>query len=82
MKTASLSKGDIKTYNMTNSIINFTKVLCALLICAGLVVAGCTEGSLGDGQSTDGPLGDDQSAEQGANLSSAGTANSYIVSAV
>ena len=81
MKTASLSKGDIKTYNMTNSIINFTKVLCALLLCAGLVVAGCTEGSLGDGQSTDGPLGDDQSAEQGANLSSAGTANSYIVSA-
>lgn len=55
---------------MTKSIINFTKVLCVLL-CVGIVVASCTEGSLGD----------DQNTEQGVNLSSSGTANSYIVSA-
>ena len=65
---------------MTKSIINFTKVLCVLL-CVGIVVAGCTEGSLGDGQSAEGPLGDDQNTEHGVNLSSSGTANSYIVSA-
>ena len=39
------------------SISNFSRVLCALLLCAGLVVAGCTEG----------PLGDDQNTEQGGN---------------
>ena len=66
---------------MTKSIINYSRVLCALLLCAGLVVVGCAEGPLGDGQSTEGPLGDDQNTEQGVNLSSAGTANSYIVSA-
>ena len=66
---------------MTKSIINFSRVLCALLLCAGLVVVGCAEGPLGDDQSTEGPLGDDQNTEQGVNLSSAGTANSYIVSA-
>ena len=65
---------------MTKSINCFSRVLCVLL-CVGIVVAGCTEGSLGDGQSAEGPLGDDQNTEQGVNLSSAGTANSYIVSA-
>ena len=34
-----------------------SRVLCALLLCAGLVFAGCTEG----------PLGDDQKTEQGDN---------------
>ena len=35
----------------------FCKVLCAFMLCAGLVFAGCTEG----------PLGDDQNTEQGGN---------------
>ena len=39
------------------SINNISRVLCALLLCAGLVFTGCTEG----------PLGDDQKTEQGGN---------------
>ena len=39
------------------SISNLSRVLCALLLCTGLVFAGCTEG----------PLGDDQNTEQGDN---------------
>ncbi len=35
---------------MTKSFNYFSRVLCALLLCAGLVVAGCTEGPLGDDQ--------------------------------
>ena len=42
---------------MQKSINNFSRVLGAFLLCAGLVVAGCTEG----------PLGDDQNTEQGGN---------------
>ena len=42
---------------MTKSIKNISRVLCALLLCAGLVFAGCTKG----------PLGDDQNTEQGGN---------------
>ena len=38
-------------------INKFGRVLCALMLCAGLVFAGCTEG----------PLGDDQNTEQGGN---------------
>ena len=40
---------------MTKSINCFSRVLCALLLCAGLVVAGCTEGPLGDDQNTPEP---------------------------
>ena len=40
-----------------NMFNNISRVLCALLLCAGLVVAGCTEG----------PLGDEQNTEQGGN---------------
>ena len=36
---------------------NFSRVLCALMLCAGFAFAGCTEG----------PLGDDQNTEQGGN---------------
>ena len=42
---------------MKKTINNFSRVLCALMLCAGLVVAGCT----------DGPLGDDQNTEQEGN---------------
>lgn len=42
---------------MTKSTNYFSRVLCALLLCAGLVFASCT----------DGPLGDDQKTEQGDN---------------
>ena len=42
---------------MTKSTNYFSRVLCALLLCASLVFAGCTEG----------PLGDDQNTEQGDN---------------
>ena len=42
---------------MTKSTNYFSRVLCALLLCTGLVFAGCTEG----------PLGDDQNTEQGDN---------------
>ncbi len=42
---------------MKSSVNNFSRVLCALLLCTGLVFAGCTEG----------PLGDDQNTEQGDN---------------
>ena len=42
---------------MKSSVSNFSRVLCALLLCAGLVVTGCAEG----------PLGDDQNTEQGDN---------------
>ncbi len=31
---------------------NFSRVLCALLLCAGLAFAGCTEGPLGEDQNT------------------------------
>ena len=41
-------------------INNFSRVLCALLLCAGFVFSGCTEG----------PLGDDQNTELGGNASS------------
>ena len=37
--------------------MNFSRVLCALLLCAGLAFAGCTGG----------PLGEDQNTEQGGN---------------
>ena len=47
---------------MKKSINKFSRVLCALLLCAGLVVAGCTEG----------PLGDDQKTEQGDNQNGGG----------
>ena len=47
------------------SISNFSRVLCALLLCAGLVVAGCTEG----------PLGDDQKTEQGGSENNGGGNN-------
>ena len=42
---------------MTKSIKNISRVLCALMLSAGLVFAGCTKG----------PLGDDQNTEQGGN---------------
>ena len=42
---------------MKSIIHNFSRVLCALLLCSGLVFTGCTEG----------PLGDDQKTEQGGN---------------
>lgn len=42
---------------MKKMINTFSRVLCALLLCAGLVFAGCTEG----------PLGDDPNIEQGGN---------------
>ena len=38
---------------MEQKFNNFSRVLCALLLCAGLVVAGCTEGPLGDDQNTE-----------------------------
>ena len=47
---------------MKKSINYFGRVLCALLLCAGLVVTGCTEG----------PLGDDQNTEQGGNQNGGG----------
>ena len=43
---------------MTKSTNYFSRVLCALLLCTGLVFAGCTEGSLGDDQNTE--QGDNQ----------------------
>ena len=52
----------ILTNHMKKSINKFSRVLCALLLCAGLVVAGCTEG----------PLGDDQNTEQGDNENGGG----------
>ena len=42
---------------MQKTINYFGRVLCALLLCAGLAFASCTEG----------PLGDDQKTEQGGN---------------
>ena len=42
---------------MKTTINYFSRGLCALLLCAGLVFTGCTEG----------PLGDDQKTEQGGN---------------
>ena len=42
---------------MKKQLTNFSRVLYALLLCAGLVFAGCT----------DGPLGDNQNTEQGDN---------------
>ena len=47
---------------MKKSINYFSRVLCALLLCVGLVVAGCTES----------PLGDDQNTEQGGNENGSG----------
>ena len=38
---------------MKKMINKFGRVLCALLLCAGLVVDGCTEGPLGDDQNTE-----------------------------
>lgn len=35
-------------YNMIKSINKFSGVQCALLVCAGLVFAGCTEGNIDD----------------------------------
>ena len=42
---------------MNKLYYNISRVLCALLLCAGLVFVGCTEG----------PLGDEQNTEQGGN---------------
>ena len=73
---------------MKKSTNNFSRVLCALLLCAGLVFSGCTEGPLGDDQNIEqgnsgsgdtGNTGNGDSASDG-NLSSNGTANCYIVS--
>ena len=47
---------------MKKMIDKFGRVLCALLLCSGLVAAGCTEG----------PLGDNQNTEQGGNQNGGG----------
>ena len=73
---------------MKKLVFNFSRVLCALMLCAGLVFSGCTEGPLGDDQNIEqgnsgsgdtGNTGNGDSASDG-NLSSNGTANCYIVS--
>lgn len=75
------------TNHMKQSINNFSKVLCALMVCVGLVFSGCTEGPLGGGDNTEHDGNDD--AEEMivpvvplgyANLSETSTANCYIVS--
>ena len=43
---------------MIKLLNNISRVLCALLLCAGLMFAGCTEGPLGDNQNTE--QGDNQ----------------------
>ena len=45
---------------------NFSRVLCALLLCTGLVFAGCTDDPLGDGENT----------EQGGNNGGGGSGES------
>ena len=73
---------------MKKLVFNFSRVLCALMLCAGFAFADCTEGPLGDEQNTEqgnsgsgdtGNTGNGDSASYG-NLSSNGTANCYIVS--
>lgn len=51
---------------MTKSTNYFSRVLCALLLCTGLVFAGCTEGPLGSGENT----------EQGGNNDGGGSGES------
>ena len=75
---------------MKTLILNLGRVLCALMLCAGLVVAGCTEGPLDDEQnneqennegSQDSPSATDSSSFV-TDLSSSACANCYIVSKV
>ena len=47
------------TNHMKQSINNFSKVLCALMVCVGLVFSGCTEGPLDGGDNTEHDGNDD-----------------------
>jgi len=68
----------------------FSRVLCALMLCVGLVLAGFTDDPLGNGENTEQEGGtggetDGESSENpvtpsgDVNLSATGTANGYIV---
>ena len=74
---------------MKTTINYLSGMLCALLLCVGLMFAGCTEGPLGDDQNTEQGGNDNNGGENGGqetpeseavDISKAGTANSYVVS--